>query len=159
AFLGKRIREYEILELLGKGGMGAVYRGRHIYLDEERAIKVIHSRLAGDKDFIERFIREARILTKLRHPNLVQLFEFGTLEEDVFFMVLEFLHGESVGQRIQRLQQVPILDALRIIRQAALGLQSAHQRGIVHRDISPDNIILVRNEDKSEIAKLIDFGI
>ncbi len=158
-FLGKRIREYEILEVIGKGGMGAVYRARHIYLDEERAIKVIESEWAEDEDFIHRFIREARVLTRLRHPNLVELFEFGTLENNVFFMVLEFLKGESVLSRIRRLKKIPVAEATKIIHEAALGLQQAHDKDIVHRDISPDNLLLVKNNEGIEITKVIDFGI
>ncbi|MCI0607072.1 protein kinase [bacterium] len=158
SLIGSRIREYEILELLGKGGMGAVYRARHAFLDEERAIKVIHARLAGGSSFIDRFIREAKILTKLRHANLVQLYEFGTLETDSFFMVMELIRGESVWHRIRRVGRIPISDAIRIMRQAASGLQCAHQNGIIHRDISPDNLILL-NDREPEVTKVIDFGI
>lgn len=158
-FLGKRIREYEILEVVGRGGMGAVYRARHIYLDEERAIKVIESEWAQDEDFIHRFIREARVLTRLRHPNLVEFFEFGTLENNIFFMVLEFLKGENVLARIQRLKRIPVAEATKIIHEAALGLQQAHDKEIVHRDISPDNLVLVKNNEGIEITKVIDFGI
>src|SRR5262249_48651941 len=100
--VGTRIREYEILDVIGKGGMGAVYRARHVYLEEERAIKVVQSEFARDEAFVERFIREAKMLVKLRHPNLVQLYEFGTLDQDVFFMVLEFIRGESVLDRVRR---------------------------------------------------------
>jgi len=157
--LGTRIREYEILEVIGKGGMGAVYKARHVLLDDVRAIKVIQSRLAGDKDFIDRFIREARVLTKLRHPNLVQLFEFGTLQEDIFFMVMEYLSGESVLERLRRLTRIPAAQAVKIVREAALGLHSAHQRGIIHRDISPDNLLILKDEIEGEMTKVIDFGI
>jgi eukaryotic-like serine/threonine-protein kinase len=159
SLVGTRIREYEILELIGKGGMGAVYRARHIYLDEERAIKVIQSRLAGTKEFIDRFIREARILTRLHHPNLVQFYEFASLQEDIFFMVLEFLRGETVSSRIQRYKRISVDQAVKIIREAASGLHCAHQRGVVHRDISPDNLFLVNSENKLETTKVIDFGI
>src|SRR6187549_864585 len=93
SLVGTRLREYEILEVLGKGGMGAVYRARHVVLEEERAIKVVHGRLALDRSFLDRFKREARILTRLRHPNLVQLYEFGMLEDDVSFMVMELIRG------------------------------------------------------------------
>jgi serine/threonine protein kinase len=157
--IGTRVRDYEILDLIGKGGMGAVYRGRHVYLDEERAIKVIHGRLAGDKDFVDRFIREAKILIKLRHPNLVQLFEFGTLLEDTFFMVLELIRGESVLNRIRAQGKIGVPEAIKIIREGALGLHSAHQKGIVHRDISPDNLMLVKDEFGVEVTKVLDFGI
>src|SRR3990172_5677782 len=117
--LGTRIREYEILDVIGKGGMGAVYRARHVLLDQERAIKVVQTELADNKDFAERFIREAKILSRFRHPNLIELYEFGSFGENLYFMVLELLHGETVAERIQRLQKIPVDSALRIIREAA----------------------------------------
>jgi serine/threonine protein kinase len=157
--VGTKIREYQILDVIGKGGMGAVYRARHIYLDEERAIKVIHTRLAGDRDFIDRFIREARVLSKLKHPNLVQLYEFGPLQEDSFFMVMELIRGESVLERLNRKKRFAVDEAVKIIRQAASGLHSAHQKGIVHRDVSPDNLMLVEDDSGHEITKILDFGI
>lgn len=158
-WIGTRIREYEILERIGHGGMGSVYRARHVYLDEERAIKLIQTQLAESQDFVNRFIREAKILAKLHHPNLVQLYEFGTLENNSFFMVLEFLQGESVLQRIHKAQRIPIQNALRIIREAAMGLAAGHQKGIIHRDLSPDNLFLVQTESGVETTKVIDFGI
>ncbi len=139
--------------------MGAVYRARHVYLEEERAIKVIRAGLAEDVTPIERFIREAKILVRLRHPNLVQLHEFGTLEDGSFFMVMEFCSGESVAQRLQRVQRLPIEPTIAIVRETALGLQAAHAQGVVHRDIAPDNLILVKAEGDREITKIIDFGI
>jgi len=162
ALVGTKIREYEILDIIGKGGMGAVYRARHVYLDEERAIKVINSaQLASGKSthFIDRFIREARILTKLRHPNLVELYEFGRLDESMFFMVMELIRGESVLQRIKKIGRIPVEESLKIVREAARGLQLAHQKGIIHRDISPDNLLLVKSDSEEEITKVIDFGI
>lgn len=160
AWIGKQIREYEILDVIGKGGMGAVYRARHIYLDEERAIKVVRGQFSSNRDYLDRFIKEARILTRLRHHNLVLLYEFGTLEENTFFMVLELINGESVLSRIRRLGRIPIDDTVRIIRAAAQGLHVAHQQGIIHRDISPDNLLIVKQEGSDkEITKVIDFGI
>jgi serine/threonine protein kinase len=157
--VGSRLREYDILETIGKGGMGSVYRAKHIYLEEERAIKVIHSRHANNKAIVDRFIREGRILTKLKHPNLVQLFELGTLDEDVFFISMEFIQGESVLDRIHRLGRIRIPDALRIAKEVAKGLHSVHEKGIVHRDMSPDNILIVTDEQENETVKIIDFGI
>ena len=158
-YIGTQIREYQILDVIGKGGMGAVYRARHIYLDEERAIKVVHSEFAGEEAFVQRFIREAKMLSKLHHPNLVQLYEFGTLGEGVFFMVLEFIRGESLLDRIQRMGRIPIGEAVKIVRESALGLHEAHQKNIVHRDISPDNLLIVRDKKGNEVTKVIDFGI
>jgi serine/threonine protein kinase len=153
-----RIREYEILELIGEGGMGTVFRANHVLLGEERAIKIIRKILSEDREFVQRFIKEAKILTKLHHPNLIQFYEFGTLEDHTLFMVLEFLHGESVLKRIERQKRISPAQAIGIIREAALGLQEAHRKGIIHRDISPDNLLLVKSEGK-EITKVIDFGI
>src|SRR5262245_51020946 len=121
--LHRRIREYEILELIGEGGMGAVYRANHVLLNEPRAIKIIRKILSNDAEFVQRFIEEAKTLTKLHHPNLVQFYEFGTLEDHTLFMVLEFLHGESVLKRIERQKRIPATEAIRIIREAASGLQ------------------------------------
>jgi serine/threonine protein kinase len=158
-YVGTRIREYEILDVIGKGGMGAVYLARHIYLDEERAIKVVHSQFAEDEAFLQRFIREAKMLVKLRHRNLVQLFEFGLLREDIFFMVLELIRGDSLLDRVSKQTRVPVYEAVKIIREAALGLHAAHQKEIVHRDISPDNILIVKDEEGNDVTKVIDFGI
>lgn len=156
---GSRVREYEIIERIARGGMGAVYRARHVYLEEERAIKVILPGSSEAASTIERFIREARILVRLRHPNLVQLHEFGTLDDGSFFMVLELIRGESVLARITRLRRIPVVDAIRIVSEAAMGLAVAHAQGIVHRDIAPDNLLLVSAGGRSEITKVIDFGI
>ena len=158
SLVGKKIREYEILEEVGKGGMGSVYRARHIFLDKERAIKVIESKLAGT-DFAQRFIREARILSDLHSPYLVQLFEFGVLDEDQFFMVLEFIEGESAKLRVKTLGRIPFPEAVRIVREAAMGLMVAHEKGIIHRDMSPDNLMLVKDDQGAETTKVIDFGI
>jgi len=158
-YVGTQVREYQILDIIGQGGMGAVYRARHIYLDEERAIKVVHSEFAGEEAFVQRFIREAKMLSKLHHPNLVQLYEFGTLGEGVFFMAMEFIRGESLLERVRRMGRVPVSESIRIIREAALGLHEAHQKNIVHRDISPDNLLLVKDKKGNEVTKVIDFGI
>ena len=157
--VGTRIREYEIIETIGQGGMGTVYKARHIYLQKERAVKVIKSVHADDQTLTDRFIREAKILSELSHPNLVQLYEFGRLDEDTFFMVMEFVQGESVLQRMRRVGKIRTDESIRIIRQTALGLGSAHKKGIIHRDISPDNLLLVYDESGNEIVKVIDFGI
>lgn len=158
-WLGKRLREYEILGAIGKGGMGAVYRARHVYLDELRAIKFIQPAHAGKEGFEERFIREARILAKLRNPYLVQLYEFGELEDGSFFMVQEFIQGESVLDRLRNRGRLSLQEAVKIVCEAASGLQAAHEKGIVHRDISPDNLLLVKDSSGREITKVIDFGI
>lgn len=158
SMIGKRVREYDILEMVGKGGMSMVFRARHVYLNKDRAIKIIQTDLA-DAFFSERFIQEARILADLHNPHLVQIFEFGSLEGTQLFMVLEWIEGESVKQRVQRLGRIPVREAVRIVEEAAKGLQAAHEKKIIHRDISPDNLMIVKDTSGNEITKVIDFGI
>ncbi len=158
SMIGKRVREYDILDLVGKGGMSMVFRARHIYLNKDRAIKIIQTDLA-DAFFSERFIQEARILADLHNPHLVQIFEFGSLDGNQLFMVLEWIEGESVKQRVQRLGRIPIGESIRIVQEAAKGLQVAHEKGIIHRDISPDNLMIVKDASDIEFTKVIDFGI
>jgi eukaryotic-like serine/threonine-protein kinase len=156
--VGKRIREYEVKEIVGRGGMGAVYRAQHVLLHEDRAIKVVTRKPTDDDDFISRFIREARVLARLKDEHLVRLYEFWE-EGGQLFMALEFLHGESVAHRLRTHTRLPAADAVSIARQAALGLKTAHEGHVVHRDISPDNLQLVRRPDGAEIVKVMDFGI
>ena len=155
--VGKRVREYQVLELVGRGGMGAVYRAQHVLLQQDRAIKVVARRPADDHDFIERFIREARVLARLKDEHLVRLYEFWE-ERGQLFMALEFLRGESVAERLRRRIRLPLAEAIAIARQAALGLQTAHQGQVVHRDISPDNLQIVKGAG-AEVVKVMDFGI
>jgi len=156
--VGKRLREYVILDLIGKGGMAKVYKARHCLLDEVRAIKFLRPELRERQECIARFQREARIMVRLRHKHLVLLHEFGTVGNELFFLVMEYLEGESLRKRLRRNCWIPTAEAIRVVQQVALGLVEAHKLGIVHRDISPDNILIVP-EDGREIAKVIDFGI
>jgi serine/threonine-protein kinase len=156
--VGQRLREYEVLELVGRGGMGAVYRARHVLLQEERAIKVVSRKPADDREFTERFIREARVLARLKDEHLVRLYEFWE-DHGQLFMALEFLRGESVAQRLKARGRLGIGETVAIARDAARGLQAAHEQNVVHRDISPDNLQLVRGADGGEIVKVMDFGI
>jgi serine/threonine-protein kinase len=156
--VGKRLREYVILDLVGKGGMAKVYKARHVLLDEVRAIKFLRPELRERKECIARFQREARIMVRLRNHHLVMLHEFGTVGNELFFLVMEFLEGESLRARLRRNSWIPTAEAVRIVQQVALGLAEAHKLGVVHRDISPDNILLVP-ENGQDLVKVIDFGI
>ena len=156
--VGKQIREYQILGEIGRGGMGAVYRARHVLLQEERAIKVVHSHHAGDQEFIRRFIREARVLSRLRDEHVVQLFEFWQ-SGDTLYMALELLQGESLAQRLLAQERLSVGEAVAIARGAAQGLAAAHDLGIIHRDVSPDNLPLVPDDQGGGLVKVMDFGI
>jgi serine/threonine protein kinase len=144
---------YEVTELLGRGGMGEVYRGRHLGLDRPVAIKFLRGSLAEDPEFRERFLREARLSARLTHPHVVQVYDTG-LDGDRPFLVMELLEGESVQARLKRgalLQE----EALAVARQALSALAGAHSLGIIHRDIKPGNIFLCRGGT----VKVMDFGI
>lgn len=156
--VGKRLREYAILELVGKGGTAKVYKARHVLLDELRAIKILRPELCETKELNDRFRREAKILLRLRERHLVTVYEFGILGRDNLFMVMEFLEGESLRARLSQTLWLHPSEAIEIAKQVALGLSRVHDKGVVHRDVSPDNIVLVPTEDGEDV-KLIDFGI
>jgi serine/threonine-protein kinase len=156
--IGKRLREYLILDLIGKGGMAKVYKARHVLLDEIRAIKFLRPELRERQECIARFHREAQIMVHLRNRHVVLLHEFGTVGNELLFLVMEYLEGETLRKRLRRTSWVPAAEAVRIVKQVAIGLADAHKLGVVHRDISPDNILMVR-EQGEDVAKIIDFGI
>ncbi len=156
--VGKKLREYVILACIGKGGMAKVYKARHQLLNEIRAIKFLRPELSDRKECIARFHREARIMVRLRSRHLVMLYEFGTVASELLFLVMEYLEGESLRKRLRRTSWLPPADCIRIAKQVALGLSEAHKQGIIHRDISPDNILMVR-DGVDEVVEVIDFGI
>ncbi len=149
---------YRIDALLGQGGMSAVYKATDPNLKRVVAIKLIHAHLSDDVMFIKRFEEEAAAVASLRHPNIVQVFDFN-VDNGVYYMVLEFIPGETLQDRLRRLNQqgrlLPIKDALKFTINICDALQYAHQRGMVHRDIKPANIML----DIHNQAILMDFGI
>jgi predicted Ser/Thr protein kinase len=143
----------EILSLLGKGGMGAVYKARQPALDRMVALKILPAQAAGGPGFAERFNREARALARLNHPNIVGVFEFGQVNGMPFF-IMEFVDGLSLRQ-LERAGKLSPREALQIVPQICEALQFAHDEGIVHRDIKPENIMI----DKKGRVKIADFGI
>lgn len=149
---------YKIEEMLGQGGMSAVYKARDPNLQRTVAIKLIHSHLSNNEEFVRRFESEATAVAHLRHPNIVQVFDFNH-EGDLYYMVLEYVAGETLQSRIKRLnvsgRRIPIKDALRYTTDVCRAADYAHQRGLIHRDIKPANVML----DVSGNAILMDFGI
>lgn len=143
----------EILELIGRGGMGAVYKARQTELDRVVALKILPSAIARDPAFSERFSREARALAKLSHPGIVALFEFGR-SGDLFFFLMEFVDGVTLRQLLTG-ERLSTREALAIVPRICDALQYAHDRGIVHRDIKPENILL----DRQGSVKIADFGL
>ncbi len=113
--IGKRLREYVILDLIGKGGMAKVYKARHVLLDEIRAIKFLRPELRERQECIARFHREARVMVRLKNQHVVTLHEFGTVGNELFFLVMEFLQGESLRKRLRRNSCIPTAEAVRIV--------------------------------------------
>ncbi len=151
--VAKLFPQLEILELLGRGGMGAVYKARQPRLDRMVALKILASDKKGDAQFAERFEREARTLALLHHPNIVAIYEFGEAQGN-FYLLMEFVDGLTLRQLLQTRKLSPE-EALVIVPKICEALQYAHQQGIVHRDIKPENILL----DKQGQVKIADFGI
>jgi serine/threonine-protein kinase len=149
---------YRILGKIGEGGMGAVYKAKHTGFDELRAIKVLNPELAGDAKFLERFKREAYITRKLRHPNAVQVEDIDKAEDGCPFIVMEYIDGQSLMQAMQERGPMPAWRVCDIAKQVAEALDAAHRLGMVHRDIKPDNIVLIQTRE-GERAKVLDFGI
>lgn len=149
---------YRIESLLGQGGMSAVYKATDPNLKRVVAIKLIHPHLSNDSHFIQRFEEEATAIASLRHPNIVQVYDFNS-DQGVYYMVLEFVSGETLHDRLQRLtsqgRALPIDEAIKLTQNICAALDYAHQRGIIHRDIKPANIML----DLYGQAILMDFGI
>lgn len=151
--------KYEIIEKIGQGGMGAVYKVRHRLLDELRVIKVIRSPLEPTPESEERFLREARTACRLRHPNVALLHDFALGEDGRAYIVLEHIDGATLRQLLESFGTPPLPLALEIARQSALALQYLHRQRIVHRDISPGNLMLARDFEGRPLVKLIDLGL
>src|SRR5436190_4612238 len=129
---------YELEEIVGSGGMSTVYRAHDRVLDRRVALKILHQHFSDDDDYVQRFLREARTAAGLSHPNIVTVIDRGD-HEGRQFIVFEYVHGESLKQLIQRAGPAPVERALEIAIDIALALNSAHERGLVHRDVKPQN--------------------
>ncbi len=156
----QKIGRYKILRLIGKGGMGVVYEAADEEIHRRAAIKVLHAQYSANAEMAARFLNEARAVNIIQHPSLVSAFEFGKLPDGSAYMVMEYLDGETLRQRLQRQGSLGA-DAIRIARQIASALVAAHSKHIVHRDLKPANIMIVPDPDMvgGERVKVLDFGI
>jgi tRNA A-37 threonylcarbamoyl transferase component Bud32 len=159
--LGERVNNFEIVRLLGEGGMGAVYEAEHLLIRRRVAIKVLKAELVVDGELVQRFFNEARATSAIRHPNIVEVVDVGRLVGGVPYLIMELLEGESLAQRLDRLTRLELSDALDFVDQAASALEAAHRAGIVHRDLKPENLFLVPDQRfaQRELVKVLDFGI
>lgn len=147
---------FEVQKLLGRGGMGAVYQARHRALDTQVAIKVLLQQ--GGTEEHERFLLEAKVASKVRHPNTVYISDFGHLADGRNYLAMEFLKGRPLSEEVDK-GPMPVLRALRIAVQIARGLRAVHDSGIAHRDIKPANVLLVEQDGNPDFVKIVDFGI
>jgi len=159
---GARLGPYHVLELLGVGGMGEVYKAQDVRLDRTVAIKVLSREFAGDRNRRERFEREARAVAALNHPNICDLHDVGEAPDpeapdshaaSIPFLVMEYLEGQTLADRLVR-GALPLHEGLRYAIELASALDHAHRQGLVHRDLKPGNVMLT-----GEAAKLLDFGL
>src|SRR3954454_11487456 len=145
---------YRIVEFLGAGGMGAVYKARHLVMDRVVALKVVHRRLTENPEAVERFRREVRAAARLAHPNIVTAHDADQVG-DRHFLVMEFIDGVSLARRVAERGPLPVAEACDYVRQAAAGLQHAFEHGMVHRDVKPQNLMLTPQGR----VKVLDFGL
>jgi predicted nucleic acid-binding Zn-ribbon protein len=149
---------YRLVEKIGEGGMGVVYRAQHVHADRKVAIKVLPQDLAGSPELKERFLREAKAATMVKHENIVDVFDLGETEDHVMYMAMEMLEGEILEDAI-RGGPMPVARAVAILRQICSALGPLHAMGIIHRDLKPENIFLTEHDGAGDFVKILDFGI
>lgn len=151
--------KYEIVERLAAGGMGEVFRVRHVHLQEMRVIKILRQDRAADPSAIQRFSQEARIATQIKHPNVAILYDFSRLPDGSFYMVWEHIQGEDVGGWLREKGPFPLQLAVELGIQGLRGLEAIHSAGVIHRDLSPDNLMITRDLKGRHQLKIIDLGL
>ena len=159
--IGQRIpgTRYRLVHALGRGGSAEVFAAQHVDLDRKVAIKVLSPKLAQSSEAIAQFRMEARACSRVSHPNIVDVIDFGELEDGRFFFAMELVEGASLADVLNAQATLPAGRAIGIFRQIAKGLAAAHEQGIVHRDVKPENVMLVSRDGRDDIVKLVDFGV
>jgi hypothetical protein len=150
---------YHVIKKLGEGGMGQVYLAEHVKMGRRSAIKVMSPTMIHDPDAIARFNREASNASRITHPNVCAVYDFGETPEGLIYLAMEFVEGVPLTELIEQEGALPLARATAIFRQTADALQAAHDLGIVHRDLKPDNIMVARGRDGGDLVKVVDFGI
>ena len=150
---------YRVLRLLGEGGMGAVYEAEHTVIGRRVAVKVLHAQFASESKVVKRFVNEARAAAMIGHPNILDCTDLGQAEDGSPFLVLELLTGRDLDEEIEVGGPMQVGRLVDIMLQASSALAAAHKKGIVHRDMKPDNIYLVEGGPRDPHVKVLDFGI
>ena len=176
--IGTTIGNHRLLDVLGTGGMGAVYLGEHVYIGTRAAIKVLHDHIAADSDAVARLLQEARAAAGIGHGNIVAVSDFGETPDGLAYIVMEYVEGRPLDALLEQETTLPLFRAINIVNQIGGGLGAAHEKGIVHRDLKPENVMLlersgrrkivtrsadapptVRQEISYDHVKLLDFGV
>jgi putative nucleotidyltransferase with HDIG domain len=157
-FIGQTLGSFNILSLIGEGGMGRVYLGEHVLIGRRAAIKVLAAEIADNGDLVSRFFTEARAVNDIRHPNIVEVTDFGTFGSQPY-IVMELLDGETLEERLKRARILDVMSAARVVAQVAAAVGAGHDHGMVHRDLKPANIFLRNHPDYPDFVKVLDFGI
>ncbi|HTI05053.1 MAG TPA: serine/threonine-protein kinase [Gemmatimonadales bacterium] len=150
---------YHVVKKLGEGGMGQVYLAEHVKMGRRSAIKVMNPSMVHDPDAVARFNREASNASRITHPNVCAIYDFGETPDGLIYLAMEFIEGEPLTDLLERDGALPVARATAIFQQTADALQAAHDLGIVHRDLKPDNIMLTKGRGGTDMVKVVDFGI
>lgn len=150
---------YRIQKLLGEGGMGQVYLAEHVAIEKRVALKILRAEFAAKGEIVTRFQQEAISASRIKHPNVLDVFDFGQLENGRFFLAMEFLEGNDLADELAKRRVLSVASGIRISMQMCRALAAAHESGVVHRDMKPENVFLQRTVDGEEIVKIVDFGI
>ena len=161
SYIGKTLGNYRLVKCLGAGGVGAVFLGEYPRIESLVAIKILLPRFVSNEEMVRRFLDEARAVNRIKHPGLVRIHDIGTHEELGKYLVMEYLRGETLMQRLQDAGNLPVETTVRLAQQAASALQAAHDAGIIHRDMKPSNVFLCPDPEMpdGERVKLLDFGV
>jgi serine/threonine protein kinase len=158
--LGQTLGCYKVVEVIGRGGMGVIYRAHDQWMDRTIAIKMLHQHLVHDPQSLQRFNQEAKAAGNIEHPNVIQAYDFGVAPgTDQPFLVMEYLQGQSLSDVIEGEKQIDAERAVNIFIQASEALAAAHAKNVLHRDLKPSNIMLIQTKDQPDFVKIVDFGI
>lgn len=153
---GSTVGKYRLHEVVGRGGMGVVYRAEHVYIGREVAVKILHEGYGGREESIKRFLREARAASLINHPNIVEVTDFGKANDGTVFFVMELLVGEPLDAILARDRRLDLLRSITICNQLTAALAAAHRKDIIHRDLKPENVMLIPREGRRELVRRVD---
>jgi len=157
--VGRQIGKYKVVRLIAEGGMGAVFQAEHGSLGRKVALKVLHPRFLEDREIVKRFTREAKAAARIGHDNIIDVIDVGQEEETgITYIIMEFLEGQTLAQRIEEKGALPVKESVDVILQVLSALQASHSLGIIHRDLKPENIFITKSASGREVVKILDFG-